>query len=58
MIKGKWGRPISKGEAAALSLAISNNGIIASNNLKDVKNIAKQKKYSDDDFVNYSYSIV
>ena len=42
MIKGKWGRPIGRGEAAALSLAILNNGIIASNNLKDVKDIAQK----------------
>ena len=42
MIKGKWGRPIGKGEAAALSLAILNNGVIASNNLKDVKKIAQK----------------
>ncbi len=41
MIDGESGRPIGKGEAAALSLAISNNGIIASNNLKDIKKIAK-----------------
>lgn len=44
MIKGKYGRPIGKGEAAALSLAISKKGIVASNNLKDVKQIAQRKK--------------
>ena len=44
MIKGKYGRPIGKGEAAALSLAISKKGMVASNNLKDVKQIAQRNK--------------
>jgi predicted nucleic acid-binding protein len=33
--------PIGKGEAAALVLAKANNGIIASNNLRDIKDYAK-----------------
>ena len=43
MLNGEYGKPIGKGEAAALTLAMSNNGIIASNNLKDIKKIAEIK---------------
>ena len=42
MISGKLMKPIGKGEAAALSLAITNKGIIASNNLRDIEKIAKK----------------
>lgn len=40
MVKGFWcddGKSIGNGESAAIALAIENNGILASNNLKDVK---------------------
>ena len=35
-------REIGKGEAAALTLAIENNGIIASNNTKDIIKVVKE----------------
>lgn len=35
-------KEIGKGEAAALALAIENNGIIASNNTQDIKKVVKK----------------
>ena len=43
MIEGYWTDdvPIGFGEAAAMALALKYNGIVASNNLSDVSNLAK-----------------
>ena len=42
MIDGYWGDgSIGKGEASAIALAIDKEGIVASNNLKDVKKIVE-----------------
>ncbi|WP_409199404.1 hypothetical protein [Methanobrevibacter sp. DSM 116169] len=44
--EGRWGRKkIGEGEASAISLAIENNGIVASNNLKDVKSYADEYNF-------------
>ena len=42
--KGYWtdGKPIGMGESAAMSFAIENNGIVASNNLNDVREICEK----------------
>lgn len=42
--KGYWtnNKPIGMGESSAMALAIVNNGIIASNNLKDIFEICKE----------------
>ncbi|MBE6509697.1 MAG: hypothetical protein E7Z74_00290 [Methanobrevibacter millerae] len=42
MINGFWsnGEKLGFGESSAMALAISNNGIVASNNLKDVSDIS------------------
>ena len=43
--KGYWSKnlkSIGKGESAAIALAIENNGIVASNNLKDIKDICEE----------------
>ncbi|KZX14899.1 hypothetical protein [Methanobrevibacter filiformis] len=40
---GLWSnRPVGKGEASAIAFAIKNNGVVASNNLKDVKELTEK----------------
>ncbi|MDL2246833.1 hypothetical protein LJB96_04365 [Methanobrevibacter sp. OttesenSCG-928-K11] len=40
---GFWGnKPIGKGEASAIAFAIENSGIVASNNLSDVKELTEK----------------